>query len=270
MIFVKSSSDLKRMKRAGELAARILRQMGEMVRPGATTKDVNRLALRLCEEAGAKPLFLRYPGHHRNQPPFPGAICASLNSVVVHGIPDNTPLREGDILSIDFGCKLDGFCGDTAYTFPVGAIDVDAQHLLDVTRCSLFHGIQAALAGNRVGHVSHAIQTYVESRGCGAVRTMVGHGIGRSMHEDPQVPNYGGPEEGPKLRAGMTLAIEPMITRGHYDVQTLDDQWSVVTRDRSLAAHFEHVVAVGEDGPEILTFEPTLWPDFACFVRNGR
>ncbi|MBI2194384.1 MAG: type I methionyl aminopeptidase [Planctomycetes bacterium] len=255
MIFLKSPRELQRMRRACALTCRILRQMGEKVRPGATTREINDYALELCRQAGAKPLFLNYPGQNEDHPRFPGAICASPNHIVVHGIPNDVPLREGDILSIDFGCQFDGFCGDSAYTFPVGSITSEAQSLLDVTQEALRRGIQAAVPGNRVGDIAWAIQNYVESRGCGVVRPLVGHGIGRSMHEDPQVPNYGKPHEGDKLRVGMTLAIEPMTTQGHYDVVTLPDHWGVATKDGSLAAHFEHVVAVLSDGPEILTVE---------------
>jgi methionyl aminopeptidase len=254
MIFLKSHKEIERMRRASLLTTQILKRMGEMVRPGVTTKEINDLGARLCKEAGAKPLFLNYPGS-RDQPPFPGVICASRNEVVVHGIPNGIPLKEGDILSIDFGCKLDGLCGDEAFTFPVGPISPEAQALLAVTRESLRLGIKASVVGNRVEDISWAIQSYVESHGCGVVRALVGHGIGRSMHEDPQVPNFGKPGKGDKLRAGMTLAIEPMIVQGSYEVETLEDKWTVVTKDRSLAAHFEHTVAILSDGPEILTGE---------------
>lgn len=253
MIFLKSPREIQRMKRACKLASGMLKQMGDMVRPGVTTRQINDYALELCRQAEARPLFLNYPGQQDNQPQFPGAICASPNHVVVHGIPDDQPLKEGDILSIDFGCQYDGYCGDTAYTFPVGQISPKAQSLLDITQEALRRGIEAAVVGNRVGHISWAIQSYVESQGCGVVRPLVGHGIGRSMHEDPQVPNYGKPEEGDKLRAGMTLAIEPMTTQGSHEVVTLPDEWTVITKDGSLAAHFEHIVAILSDGPEILT-----------------
>lgn len=255
MIFVKSARDLKKMKAACSLTSRFLRQMGERVAPGVTTLEINDLALQLCREARARPLFLNYPGHNEGQPNFPGAICASPNEIVVHGIPTDQPMKEGDIFSIDFGLKLNGFCGDTAYTFRVGTISDEAQRLLDITQEALRLGIEQALVGNRIGDISWAIQSYVESNGCGVVRPLVGHGIGRHMHEDPQVPNYGNPGKGTKLRAGMTIAIEPMITLGGHQVKTLNDKWSVATEDGSLSAHFEHVVAILSDGPEILTVE---------------
>ena len=255
MIFLKSEKDIACMKPACELTARILRQLGEKVNPGTTTMEINDYAGELCKEAGARPLFLNYPGSHSGQPEFPGIICASPNEVVVHGVPNGTPLKEGDIFSADFGCQLKGFCGDSAFTYAVGQISEEAQKLLDVTREALRRGIEQAVVGNRIGDISWAIQSYVESEGCGIVRTLVGHGIGRNMHEDPQVPNYGNPNEGDKLRAGMTIAIEPMITQGNYEVHTLKDKWSVATRDGSLSAHYEHVVAILSDGPEILTVE---------------
>lgn len=254
MIFLKSSKDIDRMKAPCRLTARILRLIGDMVRPGVTTLEVNNFAHQLCREAGAVPLFLNYPGG-KGQPDFPGVICASPNHIVVHGIPNGAPLKAGDIFSVDFGCKLDSFCGDSAFTYPVGAISPKAQELLDITKESLRRGIEAAVVGNYVGDISHAVQNYVESHGCGVVRPLVGHGIGRNMHEDPQVPNYGKPRDGDRLRIGMTLAIEPMITQGNYEVVTLNDKWSVATKDGSLSAHFEHVVAILSDGPEILTVE---------------
>ena len=254
MIFLKSASQIKRMKDVARLTASILRQMGELVGPGATTQEIDAMGARLCRESRAKPLFLNYPGSH-GQPPFPGVICASPNDVVVHGIPSDDALEEGDILSVDFGCKSNGYCGDTAYTFKVGKVSKETDKLLDVCKEALRRGIGAAVPGNRVGDISWAVQSYVESNGCGIVRPLVGHGIGRSMHEDPQVPNFGPPHKGDKLRPGMTIAIEPMITQGHYEVVTLDDQWTVATQDGSLSAHFEHTVAILSDGPEILTTE---------------
>jgi len=252
MIFLKSSKQLKKMKQACQLTTQVLKRMGELVRPGVTTREIDALGVELCKEAGAKPLFLHYPGSS-GQPPFPGVICASPNEVVVHGIPDDEPLKEGDILSVDFGCKLDGYCGDQAFTFCAGEISAEAQALLEVTYGSLRLGIEAATPGNCIGDIAWAIQSHVEANGCGVVRTLVGHGIGRAMHEDPQVPNFGDPGTGDVIRPGMTLAIEPMITQGNYEVETGEDKWTVRTKDRSLAAHFEHTVAVLSDGPEILT-----------------
>lgn len=255
MIRLKTASQVDRMRKAGALTASILRRIGDLVRPGTTTREINDYAFQLCKDARAQPLFLNYPGQHPGQPPFPGVICASRDYMVVHGIPDDTPLALGEILSIDFGCKLDGFCGDSAYTFPVGLVKKEAMELMRVTREALYRGIEAAVVGNYLGDISWAIQSHVESHGFGVVRKLVGHGIGRTMHEPPQVPNFGEPGTGPKLRAGMTLAIEPMITLGHYDVETLDDGWTIATKDRSFSAHYEHTIVILSDGPEILTRE---------------
>ena len=252
MIFLKSKRELKRLKASCQLTARILQEMGGMVRTGVTSLEINDYGGRRCHDEGVRPVFLNYPGSN-GQPPFPGVMCASPNSVVVHGIPDDVPLVEGDILSVDFGIKRDSYCGDTAYTFKVGQVSESTQHLLDVCEEALRLGIEQAVVGNRVGDISYAVQTCVESHGYGIVRPLVGHGIGRNMHEDPQVPNYGDAGKGDKLRKGMTIAIEPMITQGHHDVDTLDDKWSVATKDGKLAAHFEHVVAILSDGPEIFT-----------------
>ncbi|HIE52921.1 MAG TPA: type I methionyl aminopeptidase [Armatimonadetes bacterium] len=252
MIRIKTPEQIARMRRSNRLARRILLTLGEHVAPGVSTKELDLLARKLVTEAGGRPSFLGYRG-------FPAAICASVNEVVVHGIPNDQKLREGDILSVDFGAFLDGFHGDTAATFPVGKINSQAQHLLKVTYSALWRGIEAAVVGNRIGDISHAIQSYVESQGCGVVRKLVGHGVGREMHEDPQVPNFGRPRTGPRLRPGMTLAIEPMITAGSYRVKVLPDGWTVVTADGSLAAHFEHTVVVLSDGPEVLSL-PDWFP----------
>lgn len=250
---LKSPRELELMRAANRLARRILWRLGEEVKPGVTTQELDELARELTRQAGARPAFLGYPG---TKGPFPAAICASVNEVVIHGIPNGRPLREGDIVGIDYGCILEGYVGDTAWTFPVGQVSPEAQHLMEVTRTALFKGIEQAMEGHRVRDISRAIQRYVESHGCSVVRAMVGHGVGRTLHEEPQVPNYVGPGFSPRLKVGMTLAIEPMITLGSHEVRVLDDGWTIVTRDGSLAAHFEHSIAILPEGPEILSVDP--------------
>lgn len=251
-IVYKSKEEIHLMRKSNRAARKILNRLAEHIAPGVTTGELDRLARRLSKEFGGRPAFLGVPG-----PPgvrsFPAAICASPNQVVVHGVPDGTPLKEGDILGIDYGIVLSRWYGDTAWTFPVGSVSQDAQFLMKVTEEALHRGIEQARPGNMLGEISHAIQSHVESHGCGVVRQLVGHGIGRSMHEPPQVPNFGTPKEGPRLRPGMTIAIEPMINLGTYEVVTLDDGWTIVTEDGSLSAHFEHTVVVLSDGPEILS-----------------
>ncbi len=246
-IELKSEKDLERMRRAGRLAGQVLREVSRAVAPGVNTKALDVLAEKWIRAAGAVPTFLGYRG-------YTACICASVNEEVVHSIPHpKKVLKEGDIVSIDVGVTYDGFVGDTAATFPVGKISPERLALLDVTRHSLEKGIAAARVGNRLGDVSHAIQAQAESRGYGVVRDFVGHGIGRQMHEEPAVPNYGSPGTGLRLEAGLVLALEPMITAGDWRVRVLDDGWTVVSVDGSLSAHFEHTVAVTEDGPQILT-----------------
>jgi len=251
-IICKTKEEIHLMRRSNRAARKILNRLAECLRPGITTGELDRRARQLTKEFGGRPAFLGVRGP-RGVRPFPAAICASPNEVVVHGIPNGIPLKEGDILGIDYGIVLDRHYGDTAWTYPLGEVSPDAQYLMDVTREALFKGIEQAKPGNRLGAISYAIQSYVEAHGCGVVRELVGHGIGRSMHEPPQIPNFGLPDEGPKLKPGMTLAIEPMITRGKPDVVCLDDGWTVVTKDGSLSAHFEHTVVVLSDGPEILS-----------------
>lgn len=252
-IVLKSRREIDLMKRSGTLARRILEALGEAVHPGITTLDLDQLARRLCQQAGATPSFIGVPNPHEGGPTFRAAICASVNEAVVHGIPTDRPLEEGDVLSIDFACKLNGWHGDTAWTFAVGPISEHARRLMEVTEQALYEGIKQAKVGNRMGDLGHAVQAYVESHGCTVIRDLVGHGVGRSMWEPPQVPNYGDPGSGAKLRPGMTIAIEPMVAAGEPEVEWSSDGWTVVTKDRSLAAHFEHTVAVTSDGPEILT-----------------
>jgi methionyl aminopeptidase len=246
MILTKSSDDLLRMRESGRMVAEILALLAERVVPGITTLELDRLAERECKKRGAKPAFKGYGG-------FPFSICASPEERVVHGFPDRRPLLEGEILSIDFGVVWRGFYGDSAVTLAVGKIDAGKQRLLDVTRQSLMLGIAQATPGKHLFDISHAIQSYVEAQGFSVVREFVGHGIGRGLHEDPQVPNFGPPGQGPLLRCGMALAIEPMINAGKCGVKVLDDGWTAVTSDGKPSAHFEHTVAITDEGPQILT-----------------
>lgn len=234
------------MRRAGRLVAEVLQMMREQVKPGTTTLELDRLAEDRCKKWKARPAFKGYGG-------FPFTICASPNDRVVHGFPNQQPLQEGDIISIDFGLIIDGFYGDSAVTIPVGVVDETTQRLLDVTKESLDLGIAAAQPGGRLSDISHAVQTRVEQDRFSVVREFVGHGIGSKLHEDPQIPNYGPPARGPQLKVGMTLAIEPMVNIGLPAVKVLDDGWTAVTLDGRRSAHFEHTIAITENGPEILT-----------------
>ena len=234
------------MARAGRVVADTLALMGEHIQPGTTTGELDAIAEEFIRSHGGEPTFKGYRG-------YPAAICSSPNDMVVHGIPGKVKLAQGDILSVDVGVTLDGFVADSAWTFPVGAIAPEAQRLLEVCEASLEAGIEQARIGNSIGDISEAVQTVVEGAGFGVIRSLVGHGVGRAMHEDPQVPNFVSSSKGPELREGMTIAIEPMITAGSPDVYIHDDEWSISTVDRSLAAHFEHTVAVTAEGPRILT-----------------
>jgi methionyl aminopeptidase len=246
VIELKGPRELATMELANQLVLTVLRELADMARPGVTTADLDRHAERRILESNARPAFKGYRG-------YPASLCASLNDEVVHGIPsERRVLKEGDILAMDLGTVVDGYFGDSALTVAVGEVDAKARHLLDVTRAALERGIQAVRAGARVGDISHAVQSYVESHGMSVVRDFVGHGVGRSLHEDPQVPNFGEPGRGERLREGMVLAIEPMVTTGKYEVRICDDGWTAVTVDGSLAAHFEHSVAVTANGPRIL------------------
>jgi methionyl aminopeptidase len=247
MIIRKSAQEIDGMARAGELVADTIALMGEHIQPGITTAELDRLAEEYIREHGGVPTSKGYRG-------FPAATCISPNSMVVHGIPGEHVVREGDLISVDVGITLDGLVADSAYTFPVGHVDRDTQRLLEVGKEALTAGVDQARADNRVGDISHAIQEVVEGAGFSVVRSLVGHGVGRSYHEEPQIPNFGEPGRGPLLRPGMTLAIEPMITAGGADVYLHDDEWSISTQDSSMAAHFEHTVAVAAEGPpRILT-----------------
>lgn len=246
MIVIKSAQEIAFMRQAGKIVAITLQELGGKVRPGVTTGELNEFAEDIIRKAGGIPAFLNYQG-------FPASICASVNNEVVHGIPGLRRLENGDIISIDVGAFSHGYCGDAARTFPVGEISEDAKRLLAVTEESLVRGIEKAVSGNRLGDIGAAIQTFVEDNGYNVVRAFVGHGIGQKMHEDPQVPNFGKPGYGPRLEPGMTLAIEPMVNAGTDNVAILPNNWTVVTDDGKLSAHFENTILVTGGQPEILT-----------------
>lgn len=246
MIIIKTQNELQKMRRAGGMVAEILQQLRERVRPGVTSLELDQFAEKECLKRNAKPAFKGYGG-------FPFTICASPNDRVVHGFPNDTPLEEGDILSVDFGLIIDGFYGDSAVTIAVGNVDEKTEKLLSVTKASLEAGMAKAVAGGFLSDISAAVQQCVEREGFSVVREFVGHGIGRQLHEDPQIPNYGSPGRGPKLKTGMTFAIEPMVNIGNPGVKVLDDGWTAVTVDGLRSAHFEHSIAITDNGPEILT-----------------
>ena len=246
MIAIKNERDLEAMRQACKITAAARALAGEMVRPGVSTKTIDKAVYDFIVAQGAKPSFLGYPG-------FPGSSCISVNSTVIHGIPGDYILKEGDIVSVDVGAFYKGFHGDCAATFACGQISAEAQKLIDVTKQSFFEGIRLATPGHRVSDISHAIQTYVESNGFSVVRSFVGHGVGRQLHEDPEVPNFGKAGHGPRLLKGMTLAIEPMVNAGVYDVRVLKDGWTTVTADGKLSAHYENTVLITDGEPEILT-----------------
>jgi methionyl aminopeptidase len=247
VIICRSTAEVAKMRAAGRLVADVLAELEAAVAPGVTTADLDRLAERLVRDGGAEPAFKGYRG-------FPATLCASVNDVVIHGIPSaSRKLVEGDVISLDMGVKLGGYYGDSALTVPVGRVSESAERLLRVTRESLDRAVAQAKAGGRLSDIGHAVQAWVEMHGYSIVREFVGHGIGEKLHEDPQIPNYGDPGRGPKLAEGMVLAIEPMVAMGRPETKVLADGWTAVTRDGSLAAHFEHTVAVGASGPIVLT-----------------
>ena len=247
MIILKTDKELSVMKEAGRISANALKLAGKAVEPGVTTKQIDKIIRNYIESQGAKPSFLNYGG-------FPASACISVNDVVIHGIPsEKCVLKEGDIVSIDVGACFNGFHGDNAFTFPCGDISKEARNLLDTTYQSLLLGIKAAQKGSRIGDIASTIQKYAEARNYSVVRDFVGHGVGAKLHEDPSVPNFGKPGRGVRLTPGMTIAIEPMINAGSYEVEILDDEWTTVTVDGKLSAHFEHSIAITEDGPLILT-----------------
>jgi len=251
VIIRKSEAEIAKMARAGAVVRGCLELLAGEVRSGVTTKELDSLAEKYIRSKGGVPTFKGYRG-------FPGSICASPNDMVVHGIPGKTRLEDGDILGVDVGVTIDGYIGDAAMTFPVGEISEVAERLLRVTEESLMRGIAQCKVGNRVGDISHAVQNYVEGNGFSVVQSMVGHGVGREMHEDPQVPNYGTAGQGPELREGMVIAIEPMVNVGGFEVEVGDDSWAIFTRDGSLSAHFEHTVAITKKGPRILTISEVV------------
>jgi methionyl aminopeptidase len=246
VIVRKSREEIEQMARAGEVVADTLELIRDNLRPGVTTGELDELAEEFIRSRGGEPTFKGYRG-------YPASICASPNTMVVHGIPGSYALRSGDILSVDVGVTLGGFVADSAYTFAVGEISPEAERLLEVCQAALSAGIDQARVGNRLSDISHAVQEVTEEAGFSVVRSLVGHGVGRSMHEDPQIPNFGPPGRGPELQTGMTLAIEPMINAGGPDVVVHQDGWSISSSDDSLSAHFEHTVAITADGPRILT-----------------
>jgi methionyl aminopeptidase len=251
VIVCKSPAELGKMRAANQLVAQILEDLAAMVAPGVTTAHLDAVAEAKVRAAGAEPAFKGYRG-------YPATLCASVNEQVVHGIPSGKPLVAGDIVSLDMGVKLDGYYGDSAVTVPVGAVSEDVRALLRVTQEALAKGIAQVKIGGRVSDIGHAIQAYVEAHGFSVVREFVGHGIGASLHEEPQIANYGEPGRGPRLAEGMTLAIEPMVNMGRPAVKVLADGWTAVTKDGSLSAHFEHTVAVTKDGPLVLTMRPQV------------
>jgi methionyl aminopeptidase len=253
VIIRKSQTEIGIMDRAGTVVAETLNLLEEHIQPGITTGELDSIAEEFIRSVGGVPTFKGYKG-------YPAATCMSPNSMVVHGIPGKAVLEDGDILSVDVGVTLDGFVADSAWTYAVGAIPAEAQRLLDTCEAALGAGIAEARVGNAIGDISRAVQTVTESAGFSVIRSLVGHGVGRSMHEDPQVPNFVSSYKGPELKDGMTIAIEPMITAGGPDVYIHDDEWSISTTDGSLAAHFEHTVAVTAAGPRILTGSEVLVP----------
>lgn len=246
MIILKSEREINYLRDAGKIVAETLQEIKKAAKPEVTTLELDQIAEEYIRHRGAIPSCKGYCG-------YPASICASVNEEVVHGIPGLKKLKNGDNVSIDLTAEINGYNADSAVTLPIGKVDAEVQKLLDVTEQALYKGIEKARLGNRLSDISHAVQDYAESFGFGVVRDYVGHGIGRSMHEDPQIPNYGAPGRGPLLKSGMTLAIEPMINMGTHEVRTLDDGWTVVTLDHKRSAHFEHTVAITPDGPEILT-----------------
>lgn len=247
MIQIKNAVELEKMRRACAISAAALKAGGAAIEPGISTAEIDKIIYDFIVRHGARPNFLHLYG-------FPATACISVNDTVIHGIPSHSQkIRPGDIVSIDTGCKIDGFNGDNACTYACGKIDLEAQRLLDVTKEALHLGIAQAVAGNRIGDIGHAVQSYCEAAGFSVVRDFVGHGTGKELHEDPEVPNYGNPGRGPRLVPGMTIAIEPMICQYDYKIKTLSDGWTVKTRDGGLAAHFEHSVAILKDHTEVMT-----------------
>jgi methionyl aminopeptidase len=246
MIIIRSAREIDQLRKANAIVAEVLEKLTAAVAPGVTTSELDQIAERVILSRGAIPAFKGYRG-------FPCSACISINEQVVHGIPDSRKLREGDIVSIDVGTNLNGYFGDAAITLPVGEVDREGKRLLEVTEKALSIGIEMARVGNRLFDISHAIQAWVESHGFSVVRDFVGHGIGQSLHEEPQIPNFGSPRQGPRLERGMIFALEPMVNEGTYEVKILRDGWTVVTADGNRSAHFEHTIAITDGEPEILS-----------------
>lgn len=252
MIFLKTEDEIELMRAANMLVAATLTEVGKAIRPGVTTAQLNRLADEFIRDHHAEPTFKGFPNPYGG--PFPGSICTSVNDVVVHGVPsEDIVLQDGDIISVDCGTLLNGYNGDSCYTFQVGEVAADIQQLLRTTKEALYKGIEAAVKGHRIGDIGYAVQQHCEAQGYGVVREFVGHGIGREMHEDPQVPNYGRRGQGKQIKNGLCIAIEPMITMGSHEVYMMPDKWTIKTRDGKVAAHFEHTIAIHNGQTDILS-----------------
>ena len=251
MIYLKTDEEVELLRKANLLVGRTLAELAKVIEPGVTTKQLDQIADTFIRDNGAIPTFKGFPNPYGGS--FPASICTSVNNQVVHGIPNDTPLQEGDIVSVDCGTKLDGYCGDSCFTFTVGQVSAEVEHLLKTTKESLYKGIEQAIVGHRLGDISNAIQNHCESEGFGVVREFVGHGIGKEMHEDPQVPNFGRRGNGMLLKNGLCIAIEPMITMGAKEIYMQEDRWGIITRDKKPAAHFEHTICVRKGKADILS-----------------
>ena len=251
MIFLKTDEEIELLRQANLLVGKTLAELAKIIQPGVTTRQLDKVADTFIRDHGAEPTFLGFPNPYGG--PFPASICTSVNDQVVHGIPNDNPLEEGDIVSVDCGTLLNGFNGDSCYTFCVGEVSPEVMQLLKTTKESLYKGIEQAAPGRRLGDIGFAVQTHCEDKGYGVVREFVGHGIGREMHEDPQVPNYGRRGNGPQIKNGLCIAIEPMITLGSREIYMEQDRWGIKTRDHSVAAHYEHTSAVRKNGADILS-----------------
>lgn len=251
MVYLKTDDEVELLRKANLLVGDTLAELAKVIAPGVTTKQLDKIAYTFICDHGAVPTFLGFPNPYGE--PFPASICTSVNHQVVHGIPNDTPLREGDIVSIDCGTKLNGYCGDSCYTFAVGEISEEILKLLTTTKESLYKAIEQAVVGHRLGDISNAVQTHCEAQGYGVVRQFVGHGIGKEMHEDPQIPNYGRRGNGMLLKNGLCIAIEPMIAMGTKEIFMQEDRWGIVTRDKKPAAHFEHSICVRKDKADVLS-----------------
>lgn len=261
MIIYKSEEEIKGIKKSNQIVAKILDELSSMIKPGIQTKDLDEYAESRARDMGAVPAFKGYRG-------FPFSLCTSINEEIVHGLPSSRTLREGDIISLDFGILYEGFYGDAAVTYPIGNVTPVAKQLINTAETAFYKGIEQIREGNRISDISHAVQTYVEAQGFSIIRTFVGHGIGLSLHEEPQVPNFGPSGRGPKIRKGLVLAIEPMIAVGDWRVEVLADDWTAVTIDRSLSAHYEHTVALTQRGLEILSALEDKESNFKYIKRN--